>query len=303
MVIFNLARRAGVAGALVALAACGSAQNQPTAAGLMPTAAGHFAPGPATKKAYGIGLADSAGAADKGYEWCNGAPGNPSGCPDEVPGKRSFKNSGAVKVDLVTGSDQPDGYASVKINDTQKLGTTSYLLDGEVDVLKAPNDAGEAAASISNGWWQDEFTISSQTLKNGTPVTLGVQAALDPTETSVACDAAGNSFGELLVYSPSITPSSGSEFTISGSCVSGTFEYQLYGTSLQGTTATGTIGTAVGDSFTLYFVMTGEVTVCESKTSACSGLYVANLDGSYAFTVTSITSGATYTTASGNTYQ
>ncbi|HZV77714.1 MAG TPA: hypothetical protein VFF63_08160 [Candidatus Babeliales bacterium] len=263
----------------------------------MPLVTGRVGPGHATK-AYGVGLADGVGTVPSwGYEWCNGAPGTLSLCPDEVPGKRSFKNSASGGQNL--GS---EGYVKAKINVTQKLGATSYLLDGEVDVLSSQTIA-EAGASISNGWWQDKFTISSQTLKPGTPVTLGVQAALNPTETDVACDAAQTSFGELFIYSASITPSSGSEFAISGNCVNGTFVYQLYGTSMQGTTATGTINTAVGDSFSVIFTMTGEVAVCEdNKNQACLGLYGANLGGSYAFTVTSITSGATYTTASGNTY-
>jgi len=289
-------RHACVLAALFALAACGTTQNQPSGVSLVPLVAGRVEPGRATK-AYGVGLAAAVGTVPTwGYQWCNGAPGTLSLCPDEVPGKRSFKNSASGGQSL--GS---EGYVKAKIDVTQKLGATSYLLDGEVDVLNSHTIA-EAGATISNGWWQDEFTISSQTLKNGTPVTLGVQAALNPTETNVACDAAQTSFGELFIYSPSITPSSGSQFSISGDCVSGTFEY-LLGNGTQGTTETGTINTAVGDSFSVIFTMTGDVAVCEdNKNQACLGLYAANLGGSYQFTVTSITSGATYTTASGNMY-
>jgi len=296
MMSVTTARHACVLAALFTLAACGAPQNQASGTNVVP-AVNRLGAGPATK-AYGVGLADGAGTVPTwGAGWCNGVPAETlSFCPDEVPGKRSFKNSASGGQSL--GS---EGYVKAKIDVTQKLGATSYLLDGEVDVLNSQIIA-EAGATISNGWWQDEFTISSQTLKNGTPVTLGVQAALNPTKTNVACDAAQTSFGELFVYSPSIKPSSGSQFSISGACVNGTFEY-LLGNGAQGTTETGTIGTAVGDSFTVYFVMTGEVTVCEEKNQACLGLYIANLDGSYQFTVTSITSGATYTTASGNTYQ
>ena len=301
MMSVTTARHACVLAALFTLAACGAPQNQASGTNVVP-AVNRLGAGPATK-AYGVGLADGAGTVPTwGAGWCNGVPAETlSFCPDEVPGKRSFKNSASGGRNLENGSGQPEGYVKAKINVTQKLGATSYLLDGEVDVLDSQIIA-EAGATISNGWWQDEFTISSQTLKNGTPVTLGVQAALNPTETNVACDAAQTSVGELFIYSASITPSSGSQFSISGDCVSGTFEY-LLGNGVQGTTETGTISTAVGDKFTVYFVMTGDVAVCEdNKNQACLGLYAANLGGSYQFTVTSITSGATYTTASGNMY-
>lgn len=52
----------------------------------------------------------------------------------------------------------------------------------------------------------------------------------------------------------------------------------------------------------MYFVATGQVQACQSA-NYCIGDIVASLSGSYKFKVTSITSGATYTTASGNTYK
>ena len=120
-------------------------------------------------------------------------------------------------------------------------------------------------------------------------VTLGEQLALTKASTTIACDSANNSFGELDLYSPSVTPPSGNQFAIGGYCVNGSFEYFLYGNEkMVGTTATGTIATAVGDSQTVNY---------------CVGDIVANLSGTYKFTITSITSGATYTTASGNTYR
>jgi hypothetical protein len=294
--------RWSLAAGVAALAGCAATQNQPTVTGLVPGVE-HVGPSHATK-AYGVGLADGVGyiPGDWGYQWCNGEPGSPSGCPDEVPGKRTYANHASGSENLETESGQPDGNVAAKLSVTQKLGTTSYLLYGEVDEPVQELEGVSGGGSISNGWWQDTLYITSQTLKNGTPVTIGVQAALDATETKVACDAAQNSFGELFIYSASITPASGKEFAISGGCVNGTFEYQLYGTSMQGTTATGTITTAVGDSVTIIFTATGEVTACQSK-NQCVGQYVAELDGSYAFTITSITQGATYTTASGNTYQ
>jgi hypothetical protein len=105
------------------------------------------------------------------------------------------------------------------------------------------------------------------------------------------------------LYSASITPSSGSQFSISGACSNGTFLYYLYNNSQQkGTTAVGTISTAVGDSYPIYFATSGQVLACQSSTQ-CLGDFFAVLSGTEKFTITSITHGATYTTASGNTYK
>jgi hypothetical protein len=121
--------------------------------------------------------------------------------------------------------------------------------------------------------------------------------------TRIACDSAQNSFGQLNLYSPSVTSPSGGEFSISGGCVNGAFEYYLYQNEKQlGKTATGTIKTAVGDSFVMQFVLTGNVVACQSS-NFCVGDIVAILAGDYKFTVTSITPGASYTTASGETYR
>jgi hypothetical protein len=73
-------------------------------------------------------------------------------------------------------------------------------------------------------------------------------------------------------------------------------------TKQPGTTAVGTINTAVGDSDVVYFVATGRVLACQS-TNYCVGDILASLHGVYKFTVTSITKGATYKTASGNKYK
>jgi hypothetical protein len=203
---------------------------------------------------------------------------------------------------LVNGSGQPDGYADVKLNASSKLGSGSYTLfaedNEEIQFLKNVSAGAQIVASD----WDDTFSITSKKLKKGSRVTIGVKLVLQQS-TEVACDAAQNSFGELDLYSPSVTPPSGSQFAIAGYCENGSFEYYLYENSkLPGTTAVGTISTAVGDSFTFYFVATGQVLACQPK-NQCSGDIIASLHGTYKFTITSITRGATYTTASGNTYQ
>ena len=227
---------------------------------------------PAKKtKQFGVGLADDAGAdgdttsSPFRYDYCDGVLENPSGCYGEVPGKRKFSSSASGSVNLVNQSGQPNGYAKVKISVTSKLGTGNYSLSGETDELtKYYRDIGAQTQIVSSGW-DDTFTIKSGTLKQGTPVTLGVQLALKAAATDIACDSANNSFGELDLYSPSVTPSSGSQFAIGGYCVKGKFEYFLYGNENDvGTTATGTITTAVGDTFTLYFVATGQVIACQT---------------------------------------
>ncbi len=256
-------------------------------------------------KAFGVGLGDSVGIvgpSDFSHQWCNGVPGSASGCYSEVPGKRKFSDSASDRIDLKKGS-QPNGYVAVKFSATSKLGTGSYVMSGETnETVKYTRDISAAAQVVSSDW-DDTFYVSSGSLKKGTPVTIGVKLILQNQGTDIACDSAKNSFGELNLYSPSVTPPSGSQFDISGYCENGTFEYYLYGNVKKtGTTATGTIKTAVGDSFVMLFVATGEIVACQSS-NFCQGDIVANLSGSYTFKVTSITPGATYTTASGNTYK
>jgi len=287
-------------GDLVPSTAAASFQRGAPAAGL--------AAAPATKQ-FGVGLGVGAGAEGNTpsgswrYDYCNGVPGNPSGCYSEVPGKRRFVAGGSGSANLENQSGQPNGYVKAKISATTKLGTGTYALFGETnEETKYYRNIGAAAQIVSSDW-DDTFYVTSGTLKKGTPVTIGVQLTLDPTATSISCDSAQNSFGELNLYSPSVTPPSGNQFAIGGYCVNGSFEYFLYGNEKQsGTTATGTIGTAVGDNFTFYFAGTGQIIACQT-TNYCVGDIVAKLTGNYKFTVTSITPGATYTTASGNTYQ
>ncbi len=262
---------------------------------------------PATK-AFGVGLGDSVGIAGGDgfrHQWCNGVAGDASGCYSEVAGKRNFADSASDTIDLKIGKkgSEPDGEVKVNFSATSKLGTGSYLMAGETsETAKYLKDVGAAAQVVASDW-DDTFYISSGSLKKGTLVTLGVKLTLQNPQANIACDSAKNSFGELDLYSPSVTPPSGSQFNISGYCVNGTFKYYLYeNTKKPGTTATGTITTAVGDSFVMYFVATGEVQACQ-PTNYCIGDTVASLSGTYKFKVTSVTQGATYTTASGNTYK
>jgi hypothetical protein len=259
-------------------------------------------------KAFGVGLGDAVGIAGGGgyaHQWCNGAPGGASGCYSEIPGKRKFTDGASGSVNLVIGKkgSQPDGYVKVNFSATSKLGTGRYLMAGETnETVKYLKNVGAAAQVVSSDW-DDTFYVSSGSLKKGTPVTIGVKLILQNPQTDIACDTAKNSFGELDLYSPSVTPPSGSQFNITGYCVNGAFEYYLYQNAKDpGTTATGTIKTAVGDSFVMYFVATGQIIACQSV-NYCIGDIVASLSGSYKFKITSITRGATYTTASGNTYK
>jgi hypothetical protein len=306
--VFQSTRHASIVAVLFALAACGGSQVQSTGAGLVPPQAEHGAAPLATKQ-FGVGLGDDAGADGNvgskpswRYDYCNGVLGNPSGCYSEVPGRRKFTSGGSGMVNLQDQHGQANGYVKAKISAVSKLGTGSYLLFGETnEKTKYYRNIGAQAQLVSSDW-DDTFYISSGSLKKGSPVTIGVQLTLDATQTSIGCDSAQNSFGELNLYSPNVTPSSGSQFSISGYCINGSFEYYLYNNAkLTGTTATGTISTAVGDNFTFLFVATGHVIACQT-TNYCVGDIGAKLGGNYTLTITSITPGATYTTASGNTY-
>jgi len=297
------ARRAfGMVVALLVLAGCGGAQTQ-----VNPAAPASPRIGSAVKQ-FGVGLGDAVGiAGGSGFEhqWCNGAPGNASGCYSEIAGKRKFTDGASDSINLNKGKkgSQPDGYVKVSFSATSKLGTGSYMMAGETnETVQYFKNVGAAAQVVASDW-DDTFYVSSGTLKKGAPVTIGVKLILQNPETDIACDSAKNSFGELNLYSPSVTPPSGSQFDITGYCVNGAFEYYLYENAKDpGTTATGTIKTAVGDSFLMLFVATGEVQACQTI-NYCVGDILASLSGTYKFKVTSITPGATYTTASGNTYK
>jgi hypothetical protein len=302
-------RHAYILAALFALPACGGSQNQPTGAGLMLPQVEHVAARPATKQ-FGVGLGNDAGAEgtstgskDKSwtFDWCDGAPGNPSQCTGEVPGKRKFADDASGTANLYYGS-QSVGYTKAKIATTQKLGTESYVMSAETNASRSLGHGYFAQSQIVAADWDDTLYISSGSLKKGTPVTIGVKWALAP-HTKVACDSAKNSSGSVELYGASVTPPSGSQFSITGACVGSTFEYYLYNNSKQqGTTAVGTINTSVGASYAIYFATSGQVIACTSS-KQCIGDFFAVLSGNDKFTITSITPGATYTTASGNTYK
>jgi hypothetical protein len=294
-----------LAAALFALSACSGSPNTSGSASLVPTE-----PSPvsavAAAKQFGVGLGVYAGAVGSAsgatYGWCDGVVTNPSQCTGEVAGKRKYTYAVAKTINLVNGSGKNNGSVEMKFSATQKLGKGNYLMYGNVNELVKFQRNVSGFAQIVSSAWNDTLYISSKTLKKGAPVTIGVQLALKP-GTNVACDAAGNSFGEVDFYSASISPPSGSTFSISGGCVDGAFEYYLYGNAKQqGTTAVGTIATSVGASYPLYFAVSGNVIACQTQ-NYCVGMFAASLSGNYAFKITSITSGATYTTASGVTYK
>ncbi|MBV8067099.1 MAG: hypothetical protein JO113_03900 [Candidatus Eremiobacteraeota bacterium] len=257
-------------------------------------------------KQFGVNLANDAGAESTKaggswtFDYCNGGPGNPSQCYDDVPGRRVFADNASGTAYLYNGS-QSVGYTKAKIGTKQQLGIASYTMSAETNAIENLGHGYFAQSQIVSAGWNDTLYISSGSLKKGSPVTIGVKWTLTA-HTNVACDSAKNSYGELYLYSASVTPPSG-QFSITGACSNGSFGYYLYNNPKQpGTTAVGTINTAVGDSYPIYFTFSGQVIAC-TATKQCIGDYFATLSGKYAFTITSITPGATYTTASGNTYQ
>jgi len=247
---------------------------------------------------YGVGLGTFAYLESyESYGWCNGVVGNPSQCTGDVPGVRKYSYTLRKKQIL------SDGEQSFDISAVSKIGTGNYLMAGEVAVTMKAKSPG-AGAQIVNSGWDDTLYIKSKTLKNGTPVTIGVQLALLNASRNIACDAENNSNGQLELYVPNVKPpqSDGSQFEITGSCVGEAWEYYLYGnTKNMGTTGIGTISTKVGGSFILAFSLSGDAAV--SCNNYCSGDIKASLSGKYKFTITSITQGATYKSASGDKYQ
>ena len=295
--------------ALVSLslaAACSGGQRSDVNSAL-PYAGLRSGAGPLTKQ-YGVGLGTFAalvGSPSGGdYGWCDGVVENPSQCTGEVPGVRRYTYALKKRAKLQYESTQ-DGYEDFDISAESKLGTGSYLMSAEVNELHQKLKGVSVGSQVVNSSWNDTLKISSKSLRNGTPVTIGVQLALLNASNDIACDAAQNSFGQLELYSASVTPpkSDGSEFEIAGYCVGGVWEYYLYGnTKNSGTTAVGTIGTAVGDSASLDFSLAGNVIACQTS-NECVGDITASLGGKYKFTITSITKGATYKSASGQKYQ
>ncbi|MBV9232876.1 MAG: hypothetical protein JO030_02430 [Candidatus Eremiobacteraeota bacterium] len=258
-------------------------------------------------KQFGVGLGDYAAAPSTKasqtwrFQWCDGILENPSQCTGEVAGKRKYADNASGTATLYNGT-ASIGYTKAQITASQKLGVNSYVMYAETyEKSKALKNINTTSGIVSSAW-MDTLYISSGSLKKGTPVTIGVKLKLTPQTANVACDSAQNSTGVVEDYSSSITGPGSSEFLIRGGCVNGSFGYYLYGSlTKKGTTATGTISTAVGNSYPLYFAADGYAIACEGS-NYCVGDVVASLAGSFKFTITSITKGAAYTTASGNKY-
>jgi hypothetical protein len=104
-------------------------------------------------KAFGVGLGDAVGivgGAGYAHTWCNGAPGNPSGCYSELPGHRKFADAAGDEIYLMKGS-KPNGDVSVKFSATSKLGTGRYDMAAETDEMIEYIKGIEAAAEIDAG--------------------------------------------------------------------------------------------------------------------------------------------------------
>jgi hypothetical protein len=286
-----------VAAALLA----GFSRSEPSSGAALPTLpmANHSWPVPDTKQ-FGAGLEAAAyvevPGSTKDYTYCNGGPYNPS-CPMEKAGKRKFT------FDAMAQLEEPPsvgGSATMAVTLDSNLGAATYSSSGTVTEANQELKDSTAGSQDQLGW-DDTLSISSKTLKNGTPVTIGVRLVVSPTTTNVACDSQQNSYGALSFYMPNASSPSG-PFQINGECDNGTFVYVIGNGKQKGTTIDGTISTAVGDSESIAALVEVTTQAC-NPANACVGTYTAALAGSYRFRITSITSGATYTTASGKTYE
>ncbi|MBV8067100.1 MAG: hypothetical protein JO113_03905 [Candidatus Eremiobacteraeota bacterium] len=300
-----LSRASGIFATITMLAGCGGSSASFTPR--TPASSNVDLLGLATgTKQFGVGLGDSVGiAGGLGFlhQWCDGVSGYFMAC-GEVAGTRKFSDRADDTQKLTCSGGKTLGSVTVKFGAVQQIGIGSYLMSGDTqEKFKCGRDVG-AGSQLVGGSWDDVLYISSGSLKKGSPVTIGVQWSLTPQTTHIACDAAQNSYGNIELYNAGITPPAGySEFSITGACVGSTFEYFLYGSAKQqGTTAVGTISTSVGASLPIYFAISGDVIACQT-TNYCVGNIGASLSGKYKFTITSITPGATYRTASGNKYQ
>jgi hypothetical protein len=295
-----LVRASGIS-AIVALAGCAGYQSSPA-----PSAPG-FASGaatylPSSVAQFGVGLGDRVGidgGAGFAHSWCDGALVSFFAC-GEVAGKRKFNDSASNTQYLTCSGTKSDGSVSINFAATQNIGMGSYSMSGETNETVNCGSGIGAHAQLDAGSWDDVLYVSSKRLKKKAPVTIGVKWVLKP-QTDIACDTAQNSSGQMQLLSPSITGPSGRKFSISGSCTKGAFVYKVYGKK-EGTTAVGTIATHVGDSYPIAFDVTGNIVACNAG-NYCVGDIKASLSGREKFTITSITVGATYTTASGDLYK
>ncbi|MBV8344221.1 MAG: hypothetical protein JO190_04400 [Candidatus Eremiobacteraeota bacterium] len=285
---------------LVVLAGCAGSQPSPA-----PFAPGFANRGPlaasAATEQFGAGLGDTAGIAGGAgftHSWCDGVSGSFFAC-GEVAGARRFKDSASDTQNLTCSGTKSNGYVSVKFAGTQNIGIGSYSMSGETnETIKCGSGIG-AHAALNVGSWDDVLYVSSKTLKKKTPVTIGVKWVLTPV-TDIACDRSQNSYGKVELYSPSVTGPKGGKFSIIGSCVKGAFVYKIG--KQEGTTAVGTISTRVGASHPIAFSIVGNIVAC-AVDNECVGDIKASLSGRDKFTITSITKGASYTTASGDLYK
>ena len=257
-----------------------------------------------TTPGFGDGLSADLGAASGNsgsrYQYCEEPGYSFSSCPLEEPGKRRFSYSKTASANSSVGS------ASASVSLVSELGTGKYnegvSAEGVPSMPPYSADTADTSAYLS---FDDTIYVNSSTLPKGTPVTITYKIALKPSATSVSCNQ--NSTGQAG-FGVMAAGGSNSPLSIFASCTYGQFVYEIYGQGQphKGDAATGTWHSKVGSSLVFSGSARASLSVgCGTFKGdpPCLTRYSDTVAAGYKFTVKSITSGATYTTASGDKYQ
>jgi hypothetical protein len=250
------------------------------------------------EKSYGVGLSGTAGLIDGTrvvqHFYCQQKKYR-NGCPQTKDRLRSAQFFYSKKI----GND--DGSFSLDQSGSSALGSASY----DQSATATSTDQSDASEGVSGEIafaWSDTLHIVSSKLPNGTPVTINVALSVSPGTINVDCGSE-LSQGDVEISGTGVD-ANGYSIALSGGCSTGSpqnFTYFLPN-GQPGTTETGTLTSAVGQS--LVFDGAGTVfnVVCESYGGTCDGSFTSALSAGVSWQITGITAGASYRSDSGMRY-
>lgn len=293
-------RRAVFALVAFAVSACAGGMSNPAVQQRASDFAAEMRPQAATP-AFGVGYASEPQiSGEDGFSWSKtlcALPGSSfASCPQYVYGHRSAGPFTASKsVDKLR-----VGSASISVSGSSALGTSTFsqLLSSD----EPKRHAGYENYDVAEFNWTDAFTPVSSTLPKDTKVKFTVTLTVDLSTTDVSC--LDSSATSLLFEASEVDTHGPGYLQVQGKC-NGTGKNAKFvvtnGSGKSGGIAADSLIGYVGEKQTING--TGEVQTEIPCYSLCeAGSYAAGLAGSATYTIVPVTSGVTFTTASGATY-
>ncbi|MBV9720139.1 MAG: hypothetical protein JOZ77_12540 [Candidatus Eremiobacteraeota bacterium] len=306
------------------LAACGGSSSLPPNGAQAMPADDHILTVAASarsskQEAWGVGVDGYAGGPGGGpflFAYCDAtiylSPPQPN-CYQNIPwkyGKKSLTVGYSADANPCEGGSPGYGTCSAALSTSDKLGKVA--ISNAVSASGNPSDPSWASkGTTQTSAFTDEIMVTSSSLPVGSPATLKETLSLSKAFSFTASSSNGSGCASVGLIGVDVGyQASGEAGTLTGECQNGQFVQKT--SNGLGTTESTPLQVRVGYSYPISLILLVELNVwdCTSLTSnettcaswgGSSSASMQNVDVPYK--LTSVTSGVTYTTASGRTYQ